>query len=111
MRRHAVIVELAAQQDIEEAYLWLAERDADAAERWFDGLYLTIGTLAILPERCPLAPESRMAEEQIRQIFHGRRQHKYRILFTVCENEVRVLHVLHVRHGARLALGETPLEE
>ena len=45
---------------------------------------------------------------EIREIFHGRRQHKYRILFTVSGNEV---HVLHVRHGARLALGETPPPE
>ena len=102
MKRWSVILELPAQQDIAEAHLWLAERDADAADGWFDGIYDAIGSLEIFPERAPLAPESRFLNEEIREIFHGRRQHKYRILFTVSEKEV---HVLHVRHGARLALG------
>jgi plasmid stabilization system protein ParE len=104
MKRWIVIVELPAQQDIAEAHLWLAEREPDAADRWFDCMYDTIGSLEIFPERCPLAPESKSFKREIREIFHGRRQYKYRILFTVKENEV---HVLHVRHGARLALGET----
>jgi plasmid stabilization system protein ParE len=98
MKRWNVIVEIPAQQDIAEAYLWLAERNSDAADRWFNGIYGTIGSLELFPERCPLAPESVFFNCQIREIFHGRRQHKYRILFTVTENEV---HVLHVRHGAR----------
>lgn len=89
--------------------MWLAEREPDAANRWFNTIYDTIGSLEIFPERCPLAPESKSLHAEICEILHGRRQHKYGILFTVTENEV---HVLHVRHGARLALGETePVEE
>ena len=102
MKRWTVIVELPAQRDIAEAYLWLAARDPDAAARWFNRIYDTIGSLELFPERCPLAPESQILNAEIRQVFHGRRQHKYRILFTVIEYQV---HVLHVRHGARLALG------
>jgi plasmid stabilization system protein ParE len=108
MKRWNVIVELPAQRDIAEARLWLAGREPDAAERWFNSIYDTIGSLETFPERCPLAPESKSFNTEIREIFHGRRQHKYRILFTASENEV---HVLHVRHGARLALGETPPSE
>ena len=108
MKRWSVIVELPALQDIAEAHLWLAEREPDAADRWFDSIYDTIGSLELFPERCPLAPESKFLNEEIREIFHGRRQHKYRILFTMSENEV---HVLHVRHGARRALGETESAE
>jgi plasmid stabilization system protein ParE len=104
MKRWNVIVELPAQQDIAEAHLWLAEQSPEAANRWFDTIYETIGSLEIFPERAPLAPENKFLKNEIREIFHGRRQNKYRILFTVSENEV---HVLHVRHGARLALGET----
>ena len=104
MKRWNVIVELPAQRDIAEASLWLAEREPDAGERWFNSIYDTIGSLEIFPERCPLAPESKSLNAEIREILHGRRQHKYRILFTVTESDV---HVLHVRHGARLALGET----
>ena len=109
MKRWKVIVELPAQSDIAKARLWLAEREPDAADRWFNGIYDTIGSLEVFPERCPLAPECKTLNRRIREILHGRRQHKYRILFTVTENEV---HILHVRHGARLALGETePVEE
>ena len=108
MKRWNVIVELPAQRDIAEARLWLAEREPDAAERWFNSIYDTIGSLETFPERCPLAPESKSFNTEIREIFHGRRQHKYRILFTVSENEV---HVLHIRHGARRALGEIPPSE
>ena len=102
-----VIVELPAQQDIAAAHLWIAERDAEAADRWFESIYDTIGSLEIFPERAPLAPENKSLQRGIREIFHGRRHYKYRILFTVTENEV---HVLHVRHGARRALGETEVE-
>jgi plasmid stabilization system protein ParE len=108
MRRWNVFVELPAQQDIADAYSWLAERNREAAERWFDEIYQNIGSLEIFPERAPLAPESKYLKREIREIFHGRRQHKYRILFTTTENEV---HVLHVRHGARLALGEVESDD
>jgi len=109
MKRWREIVELPAQQDIAAAHLWLAEREPDAADQWFDAIYETIGSLEIFPERCPLAPESKFLNAEIREIFHGRRQHKYRILFAVGGSAV---HVLHVRHGARLALGESePVKE
>ncbi len=107
MKRGTVIVELPAQLDIAEAYQWLAERDREAAERWFNSIYDTVASLEIFPERCSLAPESQFFNREIRQIFHGRRQHKYRILLTLAESEV---HVLHVRHGARRALGKNPID-
>ena len=108
MTRFEVIILPAAERDIDEAYSWLAEQDADAATRWYNRLMEVIFSLDIFPERAPLAPENKFLKTEIREIFHGRRQNKYRILFTVTENEV---HVLHVRHGARLALGETFSEE
>ena len=108
MKRWNVIVELPAQQDIAKARLWIAEFDSEADDRWFDGIYDAIESLELFPERCPLAPECQFLNREIREIFHGRRQYKYRILFTVSKNEV---HILHVRHGARLAIGGTAFEE
>ena len=108
MKRWSVIVELPAQQDTAEARLWIAAYDVKAADRWFDSVYDTIGSLEFFPERCPLAPESEFLNREIREMFHGRRQYKYRILFTMSKDTV---HVLHIRHGARLALGEAALEE
>ena len=102
MKHYQVIILPSAERDIGEAYEWLAEQDAEAAIRSYNRLLGAIFSLDTFPERCPLAPESEFFNAEIREIFHGRRQHKYRILFTVRENEV---HVLHVRHGARMALG------
>ena len=106
MKRRQVIIELPALQDIAEAFSWLAQHEA-TAEKWFDSIYDTMASLEYFPERCSMAPESESFKFEIREIFHGRRQHKYRILFTVSADEV---HVLHVRHGARQALGESESE-
>ncbi len=104
MKHYQVIMLPAAERDVGDAYEWLAEQDSEAAARWYNRLLDVIFSLEIFPERCPLAPETNFLDDKIREIFHGRRQHKYRILFTVIENKV---YVLHIRHGARLALGET----
>ena len=108
MKRYRVIILSAAERDIGEAYEWIADADTDAAIKWYNQLLAVIFSLDIFPERAPLAPESESFNRQIREVFHGRRQHKYRILFTVSEGEV---HVLHVRHGARLMPGETLSED
>lgn len=108
MKRWRVVIEGSAERDIEEAYLWLAERAPDAATRWFNSLYNTIASLETFPERCPLAPEADFFQREIRQILHGRRHYKFRILFTIGE---RAVHILHVRRGARLRLGETTPED
>jgi plasmid stabilization system protein ParE len=108
MTRFEVIILPWAERDIGEAYTWIPEYGAGAAIRWYNQLMEVIFSLDTFPERCPLAPEGHFFNVEIREIFHGRRQHKYRILFNVSEGEVRVL---HVRHGARLALGETISEE
>jgi hypothetical protein len=47
MKRWNVIIELPAQRDIAEAHLWLAEQAPDVADRWFDSIYDTIGSLEI----------------------------------------------------------------
>ncbi len=51
-----------------------------------------------MPARCPLAPENDEFEEEIRELLYGKRQHRYRILFTIRGETVIVL---HIRHGAR----------
>lgn len=104
MKYYQVIILPSAERDICEAYTWIAEHDKEAAVRWYNRLLGVIFSLETFPERCPLAPESHSLKQEIRQSFHGLKQHKYRVLFDIKDNEVRVL---HVRHGARLALGET----
>jgi plasmid stabilization system protein ParE len=111
VKRYRIIILPSAAREIGEAYEWLAGQNAEAADRWYNRLMEIIFSLDTFPERCPLAPENKFLRTEIREIFHGRRQYKYRTIFTVSENEVHVLHVLHVRHGARRTLGETESSE
>lgn len=87
-----------AESEAEEAHLWLRERSPASADKWFNGLQEAIESLARQPERCALAPESDAFEEPIRQLFYGRRHGTYRILFTIGDRKVLVL---HIRHGSR----------
>ena len=97
--KYRVQIEEPAWRDIDAAYEWLHARVPEYAIRWFNTLEdaILVG-LATNPERCVRAPESDEVERDIRQLFHGKRRGRYRVLF-----EVRgyTVHVLHVRHGAR----------
>ena len=88
-----------AQGDIAAIYEWLQSQQAgDAGEQWFVALRTAITSLANLPSRCPLAPESQDSPVEVRQLLYGRRPHVYRILFAI---ERDVVQVLHIRHGRR----------
>jgi plasmid stabilization system protein ParE len=87
--------------------LYIRERAPTAANRWLAGLEKAIERLTVLPRRCGLARESAEFSEEIRQMLYGRRQWKYRVLFVVRDH---VVHVLHVRHGARRAMREDEID-
>ena len=95
---YQVVVTDQGDAEAEDAYLWILERSPDGAARWWNGLEAAILSLEQMPTRCPLAPENEEFEEEIRELLYGKRQHRYRILFTVREQTVVVL---HIRHGAR----------
>jgi len=87
-----------ALDDIDRAYTWLARRTPMHAPEWYNGLLDAILSLEDNPLRCPLAPEDDEASEEIRQLLYGRRPHMYRVVFSI-RNET--VWILHVRHGAR----------
>jgi len=103
MTHFEVFILPSAERDIGDAYEWSAERDEAAANRWFNRLAEVMRSLETFPDRAPLAPVSKFLHREIRELFHGRRHDKYRILFAV---EEQAVYLLHVRHGARLPLGE-----
>jgi plasmid stabilization system protein ParE len=96
--KYRVIVQPPAELDIEAAYLYLRAQSHTHAERWLTGIERAIESLASLPNRCGLARESREFSIEVRQLLYGKRSGRYRILFIVQDEEVRIL---HVRHGAR----------
>lgn len=105
-----VILSAEAGKNIEEAFHWSAEDDIKAAELWYEGLVAALKTLSKFPLRCPIAPESRLGlvYREIRQLLYGRGYWKYRVLFAVDKDRVLIA---HVRHGARLYLGENEGEQ
>ncbi len=95
---YRVVIETRAIRDIDEATGWIAAQASDAAERWFTAIEAEINSLARFPERCPRAREDGLFKYELRQLVFGRRHGRYRIIFTIYDGAV---HVLHVRHGAR----------
>jgi plasmid stabilization system protein ParE len=96
-----VVVQPSAQAEMEAAYEWIAERAPMTAARWYNRLLKAVGSLADHPERCALAPENEFFPEEIRNLFFGKRRNAYRVIFTVRDDTV---HVLHFRRGARQVL-------
>lgn len=91
---YRVIPTTAADRELEDAYHYIASDNPAAAAKWYNGCLAAMRSLGEFPNRCPLAPENDEFAEEIRHLIFG----NYRILFTICGDEV---HVLHVRHGAR----------
>lgn len=97
-----------AQIQIEQAYQWYRERNAEFADRWFRGLMNAIATLQEKPRRCPLAVEHDIFAEEVRQLLYGKAKNIYRVLFTIRDDRV---YVLYVRHSSQAPLTMDDLED
>lgn len=81
----------AAVADAEEIYLWLVENAPNAAE-WFNGLFEAFDSLAIMPKRCAVAPETELVGVEVRCLYYRK---FYRILFCIETDTVTVHHIHH----------------
>ena len=91
-------VELAtsAKADLRTATRWIRDEVSPAAaDRWLAGLLVAATSLQRQPARCPEAAESGRFPEAVRELLHGRRRKKYRILFAIRGAAVVILHVRH----------------
>ncbi len=95
--KYRIIISPRAEIDASEIHHHISLDSPRNADRWFEALWLTIDSLAEMPRRCGKAPESRKFRRDIRQRVFGR----YRILFLIEDDEVRII---HIRHGARRPL-------
>lgn len=87
-----------AEREADEILSWLIERHAgETGYRWFLGMHTAIMSLASLPRRCARAPESPGFPFEVRQLLYGRKPHVYRILFTIEEDTVYILHIRRPR--------------
>jgi plasmid stabilization system protein ParE len=96
-----------AEREANEILSWLLSQHAgETGWRWFVALQGAIASLAEFPKRCPLAPENSNFPFEVRQLLYGSKPHIYRILFTIEESTV---YVLHIRHGRRPPLKPQPI--
>ena len=100
-----VIIQPPAEQDIGNAAHWLLQqsRSPAIAMRWARGIRAKIDTLKVNPFRCPIDPDSDAYGAEVRVLLFGRRRGKYRVLFAVQGDTVRVL---TVRHTAKRNLAD-----
>ncbi|HRX83564.1 MAG TPA: type II toxin-antitoxin system RelE/ParE family toxin [Phycisphaerae bacterium] len=103
MKRFHVRVTAAAHRDLRAAYRYIHRNSPTNAVRWREGFLEAGRSLELFPERCPLALEADTVEFEIRQLVYG----NYRILFTIQEQTVVIL---HLRHAARDAANRTDLD-
>ena len=95
---YKVVVTPEAEEGLRDAYLFIGRDSVDAARRWSKGARRSLRALSRFPARCSLAPESREFDRPIRELFYGSgNRGTYRILFTIID---RTVFVLHVRHGS-----------
>jgi plasmid stabilization system protein ParE len=96
---YRVVVTARARADALEAFIWLAERSPEAAERWYLALQGAIERLSTMPERHPVAEEeSGLLGVALRQMLYGKRRGVYRLLFSI-QDDVVTLHF--IRHASR----------
>ena len=86
-----------AELEIEAVFRRIHADSPINAERWRNELSQIFNHLHLFPEGCGFAPENGCVEFEVRQSFHG----VYRILFTVTDERVVIL---HFRHGAQRPL-------
>jgi plasmid stabilization system protein ParE len=104
---YRVKIAAAAEREAYEIFDWLLAKTRQHAPRWLDGWFVACHSLAEFPRRCPLAPEAEEAKRDVRHLLYGTRSNAYRILFLI-QNDV--VHILHVRHGARRRMNPDEIE-
>lgn len=83
-----------AEAELREIFWWIEERSPDGAARWLDAFEAAVGHTLRDPFALPLAPEDQFAHNEVRHfVFKTRRGRRYRAIYTVVDDEVRVLHV------------------
>lgn len=82
-----------AAEQLDQAIQWSFANFPGTASKWCGHLLDTIESLTIEPDRYPLARENDFFPVPVRQLLFGTGRSVYRILYTVEDDTVRILHV------------------
>ena len=83
-----------AKGELDAIVAYIAADAPSRALSWLERFRELVSTLAQHPERCAVASEARLVDFPVRPLLYG----NYRVLYTVTDSTV---YVLHVRHAAR----------
>jgi plasmid stabilization system protein ParE len=105
---YEVVLHSRARADLDDAYQNAARHAPSTASRWVDRFQEALATLSRNPQRCPLAPESRLVNEDIYEFHFGRRPNVFRAFFWIAGGYVRIL---RIRRASRRGLTRRDLEQ
>jgi plasmid stabilization system protein ParE len=95
---YRVVTTAEAQEGLRDIYRFIQRDSPESARRWATGVRRAIRGLSRFPTRCLVAPEGFEFDRPIRELLYGSgNRGTYRILFTIIDKTV---FVLHVRHGS-----------
>ena len=102
---YRVILQPQAERDIQHQARWIVEQSKSPSKalRWVRSIRTKIDKLKVSPALCPVDPDSDAYGEEVRVLLHGKRHQKFRILFVLRGDAVRVL---TIRHAARRGIAE-----
>ncbi len=99
---HSLRILRRAAADVEDIFEWIDERSPEGALSWLASFENAAERLLTNPNAWPNAPENDLVKYEIRHfVFKTRRGRKYRALYTIIDDEVRIL---HVRGGAQATM-------
>jgi plasmid stabilization system protein ParE len=87
--------------DLDRISAYIRENGNGATvERWFNGIFAAIRSLAEMADRCAIAEESVDLKAEVRVLLHGKRKRCYKVYYAV-DQATETVRVFHVRHWAR----------
>jgi plasmid stabilization system protein ParE len=105
--KHKLVVSDRAKRERDHAFDWYrANFSNEYAARWYTGISKAVVSLADNPFIGHLAAENDRFPFELYELLYGKRRNKHRILYTV-ENDAVV--ILHIRHSAQNELMEDDL--
>lgn len=104
--KFTVVFRIEARDEAVDAAGYIADQGyPENAARWYKGLESAIASLSTMPHRCEHAREHALFPGiELRQLIFK----SHRIIFTVRENQVHVLHVRHVARADLESLSDEP---
>ena len=89
-----VVTTSEADSDVASIWLFINSHSPQGAAAWLDAYDLATEKVAVNADSCPLTEEYERFDVEVRETsFKTRRGKRYRLVFTIAGNEIRILRV------------------